>query len=63
LLPDLSNQKFRNFKEMANAFDDIIIQENPSSAKMNHFNAIIADEGPLDRSNRSNEQLTSVAAP
>lgn len=28
---------------------------------MNHFNAAIADEGPLERSNRSNEQLAPAA--
>jgi len=47
---------------MANAFDEIIIEEDPSAQK-NHFNVIIADEGPLDRSNRSNEQLAPNAAP
>ena len=47
---------------MANAFDEIIIEENPSAQK-NYLNVIIADEGPLDRSNRSNEQLAPLAAP
>jgi hypothetical protein len=47
---------------MANAFDEIIIEEDPLAQK-NHFNVIIADEGPLDRSNRSNEQLAPVAPP
>jgi hypothetical protein len=41
---------------MANAFDEIIIEENPSAQK----DIIIADEGPLERSNRSNEQLAQV---